>query len=52
LVGGSTNQLNKSIKRLFTDLSSTMKVFPGHDGLTTLKEEKLHNEYVVKILKK
>jgi glyoxylase-like metal-dependent hydrolase (beta-lactamase superfamily II) len=52
LVGGSTNQLNKSIKRLCSELSQTMKVFPGHDGPTTLKDEKQHNEYVVKILKK
>jgi hydroxyacylglutathione hydrolase len=52
LVGGSTSQLNRSIKRICTELSQSMKVFPGHDGPTTIKDEKQHNEYVVKILKK
>ena len=52
LVGGSTAQLNKSLKRLFTECSQTVKVFPGHDGTTTLKDEKKNNEYIQKILSK
>ena len=52
LVGGSTAQLNKSLKRIITELSQTIKVYPGHDGLTTIKEEKNNNEYIQKILKK
>ncbi len=52
LVGGSANMLQKSMKRLFTDLSQTVKVLPGHDGPTTMKAEKQSNEFVVKTLKK
>ncbi|MCU0104650.1 MBL fold metallo-hydrolase [Acholeplasma vituli] len=52
LVGGSTAQLNKSLKRLFTECSQTVKIFPGHDGTTTLKDEKKNNEYIQKILSK
>jgi hydroxyacylglutathione hydrolase len=52
LVGGSTSQLNKSLKRIFTECSQTTRILPGHDGQTTLKDEKKSNEYVQKILNK
>ncbi len=52
LVGGSTVQLNKSLKRLMTELSQTIKIYPGHDGFTSLKDEKNQNDYLKKVLKK
>lgn len=52
LVGGSTVQLNKSLKRLMTECPQTFKIFPGHDGPSTLKDEKKSNSYIQKILTK
>ena len=52
LVGGSNSLLNKSLKRLVTELSQTVKVLPGHDAFSTIKDEKNNNEYIQKILKK
>ncbi|MDY0209822.1 MAG: MBL fold metallo-hydrolase [Acholeplasma sp.] len=52
LVGGSTALLNKSIKKLFSELPQLTKILPGHDESSTMAYEKKHNEYVIKVLQR
>ena len=44
--GGSWSQLVDSIQRLYSDLPSNTRVFPGHGPSTTLGEEKRSNPFV------
>jgi hydroxyacylglutathione hydrolase len=45
LPGGSMTQLQKSIKKL-SCLSNDYIVYPGHDGFTTMADEKNNNRYM------
>ena len=43
--GGDFNQMLASLKRLH-DLEGDYKVLPGHEGLSTLEEERRNNPYM------
>lgn len=43
--GGSYEQMLASLKRLH-DLPGDYKVYPGHEGLTTLAQERVQNSYM------
>ncbi len=45
LEGGSFEQMLQSLKRLH-DLPGDYKVLPGHEGLSTLEEERKYNPYM------
>ena len=39
--------MQRSLAKL-SKLSNNVKVYPGHDGITTIKDEKLYNLYLRK----
>lgn len=43
--GGDYSQMMKSLKRLH-DLAGDYKIMPGHEGASTLEEERRHNPYM------
>lgn len=43
--GGSYEEMLRSLKRLH-DLAGDFKVYPGHEGFTTLAREREHNNYM------
>lgn len=45
LEGGDFGQMLHSLKRLY-DLDGDYKVLPGHEGLSTLSEERAYNPYM------
>lgn len=52
LIGGSTANLNRSLKRLFKDLPNNTNILPGHDGQSSLKDTQKNNPYIKKLLSK
>ena len=48
LPGGRAVELRKSL-RVFFDLNDNLRVLPGHEGESTLKNEKLYNYYLKRI---
>ncbi|MGN1008713.1 MAG: MBL fold metallo-hydrolase [Butyricicoccus sp.] len=50
LAGGDFNQMLKSLKRLH-DLPGDFKVLPGHEGMSTLEEERQWNPYMLQATK-
>lgn len=52
LIGGSTANLNRSLKRLFKDLPNNTTILPGHDAQSSLKDLPKHNPYIKKLLSK
>lgn len=52
LIGGSTANLNRSLKRLFKDLPNNTSILPGHDGQSSLKDTQKNNPYIKKLLSK
>lgn len=44
--GGSMSQLVRSIKDKLMILDDEVKVFPGHMGATSIKEERVHNPFI------
>ena len=50
LEGGDFGQMLHSLKRLH-DLEGDYKVMPGHEGLTTLSEERVANAYMLQAVR-
>jgi glyoxylase-like metal-dependent hydrolase (beta-lactamase superfamily II) len=46
LLGGSKENIVKSVRRLYTELIDTTTVYPGHGEFTDIGSEKAHNEEV------
>lgn len=46
----SLGQLQRSIKKLFEMLPAKTKIFPGHNEPSTIKEERLYNKEIKKII--
>ncbi len=46
LLGGSKENIEKSVRRLYTELPDTTKVYPGHGEFTDIGTEKMENEEV------
>jgi hydroxyacylglutathione hydrolase len=46
LVGGSREDIVKSVRRLYTELPDVTKVYPGHGEFTNIGSEKRENEEV------
>lgn len=44
-VGSDDKQMAQSLKRI-KEISGNYRVFPGHEGLTTLDDERLYNPYL------
>ena len=44
---GSSNDMNKSLKKIVSAYPDNYDVYPGHDEKTTIKEEKKNNAYIV-----
>ena len=44
--GGSMSQLVRSIKDKLMILDDEVKVFPGHMGATTIKDERIYNPFI------
>ena len=51
LKGGDFSAMLKSLKRLH-DLDGDFKVFPGHEGISTLNEERAYNPYMLQAMGK
>ena len=51
LEGGDFSQMLHSLKRLH-DLEGDYKVLPGHEGLSTLSEERVANSYMLQAVGK
>jgi glyoxylase-like metal-dependent hydrolase (beta-lactamase superfamily II) len=51
LPSGSSAQLHRSLKKLFSIVSAKTKVYPGHDEPSTIYEIKLKNKTVENIVK-
>ncbi len=45
-IGGSYEELMRSIKTKFLCLPDSFKVYPGHESFTTIGEEKKHNPFL------
>jgi len=45
-IGGSYEELMRSIKTKFFCLPDSFKVYPGHESFTTIGEEKKHNPFL------
>lgn len=43
--GGSVEQMNESLRKI-AKIYGDYTVYPGHDGITTLQDEKMHNYYL------
>jgi len=48
--GGNYEEMLRSLKRLH-DLPGDLKVYPGHEGFTTLAREREHNNYMREAVK-
>ena len=46
LLGGSKENIAKSVRRLYAELPDSTKVYPGHGEFTDIGSEKLENEEV------
>ena len=46
ILGGSTENIAKSVQRLYAELPDTTKVYPGHGEFTDIGTEKTENEEV------
>lgn len=46
LLGGSKKNIVKSVRRLYSELPDTTKVYPGHGEFTDIGTEKMENEEV------
>lgn len=46
LAGGSQKAMRDSLAKLFGMLSNEVKVYPGHDEMTSIGEEREHSPYV------
>lgn len=46
LLGGSKENIAKSVRRLYAELPDTTKVYPGHGEFTDIGSEKTQNEEV------
>jgi glyoxylase-like metal-dependent hydrolase (beta-lactamase superfamily II) len=46
ILGGSKENIIKSVRRLYTELPDATKVYPGHGEFTDIGSEKLENEEV------
>lgn len=46
LLGGSKENIVKSVRRLYSELPDTTKVYPGHGEFTEIGTEKIENEEV------
>jgi glyoxylase-like metal-dependent hydrolase (beta-lactamase superfamily II) len=46
LYSGSSEAIARSVRRLYSELPDSTRVYPGHGPFTTIGEEKLHNEAV------
>lgn len=44
--GGSSEKIKESLKKLCRLVSENVRVLPGHQDFSTLKEEKAHNPYL------
>ena len=51
LEGGDFSAMLRSLKRLH-DLDGDYKVFPGHEGISTLNEERAYNPYMLQAMGK
>ncbi len=51
IIGGSYKSLMKSIKEKLINLPDSIRVYPGHGELTTIKIEKKHNPFLFELLK-
>ena len=51
LEGGDFGQMLRSLKRLY-DLAGDYQVLPGHDALSTLREERAENPYMLQAVGK
>ena len=51
LEGGDFSAMLRSLKRLH-DLDGDFKVFPGHEGISTLNEERAYNPYMLQAMGK
>ncbi|MDR2867611.1 MAG: MBL fold metallo-hydrolase [Acholeplasmatales bacterium] len=49
--GGSIRSMKESLKKIFATSNSLVKIYPGHDEISTIKEEMKHNEYYLKWVK-
>jgi glyoxylase-like metal-dependent hydrolase (beta-lactamase superfamily II) len=45
-LGGSKENIVKSVRRLYAELPDTTKVYPGHGEFTDIGTEKTENEEV------
>ncbi len=50
LTGGSFDELMKSIKEKILVLDDETEIYPGHEGFSTIKKEKMQNPYVLDII--
>lgn len=50
LPGGSFDTLMRSIKEKILTLDDDTEIFPGHEGFSTIKKEKVTNPYVLDII--
>lgn len=44
--GGSMQQMKESLKKLREMIEDDTEILPGHEGFTTMKQEKLYNPYL------
>jgi glyoxylase-like metal-dependent hydrolase (beta-lactamase superfamily II) len=43
---GNSKKMQESLKKIVSNFSDEIKVYPGHDSKTTIKEEKKYNPYL------
>ena len=44
---GSPSDMRKSLKRIVSEFSDMIDVYPGHEGKTKIKDEKKNNPYIL-----